>query len=578
MSPTFDEPVHLYAGYACLKAGTYTVNAPWHPPFGQMWSAAPLIPFDLVIPLRTKAGTPVPLSPPQQYMLGDAFLYKNHLDADTMITLARTMTLCLSLFLGVFIYQWSKILFEDTSAILSLFLWAFSPTLLANATLVTTDTSFAVFFFCFFFCWYRFEKEWTERARRICWGILASIFLGLAFGSKYLAISILPIGLLLAGHGVLQHEKRRYCLSLALIASGAFIVLALVFRFGELPIFWRGLTTIARQTQERRATFLLGQYSSTGWWYYFPFLFLTKTPLPQLVFLFWGVFNVLRKKNLEAFLWIPPFLYLLMACFSKVQIGQRHILAIYPFLFVLAGGAVQNWRQWTKGTIGVFSLLLAWQIWTTCSCYPDLLAYFNELTGGPDKAYLVASDSNVDWGQDLKGLGEYIKQSGNPEVILSYTGTAEPQAYGVTYQNLLSRDISSDHINSQNPQKEILAVSVTNLQGVSYPDHALLDWCRSLRPVARIGYSIFVYDVTHNALAHRHLGQLYMRSREMQKAIRECSRVVLLQPQDPSAYYNLGFVNEFFGDKKQARKAYLKALKLGPEARIIKDALKRLNS
>src|SRR5262245_36481883 len=44
-SATYDEPLHLTAGYLALAEGDYRVD-PSHPPFVRMWAALPLLAMD----------------------------------------------------------------------------------------------------------------------------------------------------------------------------------------------------------------------------------------------------------------------------------------------------------------------------------------------------------------------------------------------------------------------------------------------------------------------------------------------------------------------------------------------------
>jgi hypothetical protein len=131
---------------------------------------------------------------------------------------------------------------------------------------------------------------------------------------------------------------------------------------------------------------------------------------------------------------------------------------------------------------------------------PHQLAYFNESVGGPEQGYRYLSDSNLDWGQDLKRLKAYIAKEDLPVIYLSYFGTASPSYYGIRYQYVPTmwpskRPPAGDRVAEDAPRK-ILAISVYNLQDVSNSSDPLFRWLWSRRPVAKIGYSIFVYDLT----------------------------------------------------------------------------------
>src|SRR5207245_9739104 len=93
---------------------------------------------------------------------------------------------------------------------------------------------------------------------------------------------------------------------------------------------------------EPRPAFLLGRVSNDGWWYFFPVTFALKTPVPLLVLL--GLAVATRRRHAtpwrdELVLWLPVAIYAMVAVIRALNIGHRHLLPIYPFLFVAAGRA-----------------------------------------------------------------------------------------------------------------------------------------------------------------------------------------------------------------------------------------------
>jgi len=203
---------------------------------------------------------------------------------------------------------------------------------------------------------------------------------------------------------------------------------------------------------QSRSAFLLGQVRTTGWWYYFPVAFVIKTPLPTLVVLLLAVAAAARRARAPwraaaqapRGAWSGParelslvslggFLavYGLAALTSHLNIGQRHILPMYPAMFVLAGAAARwmahPWRVvrlWVPAVAGclVVANVLAW---------PDYLPYFNRLIGGPRNGWRYLSDSNVDWGQDLKRVAEYFAARPGEDLKLAYFGSGRPEYYGL---------------------------------------------------------------------------------------------------------------------------------------------------
>jgi hypothetical protein len=123
------------------------------------------------------------------------------------------------------------------------------------------------------------------------------------------------------------------------------------------------------------------------------------------------------------------------------------------------------------------------------------------LAGGPDGGWRYLVDSNLDWGQDLGGLKLWMDENDVPEVWLSYFGEARPDYYGIAYTGLDSfpprlMDVQARPFAPQNPAPGIYAISATNLQGVHFANHEQFSWFRSREPIGKIGYSIFLFEVS----------------------------------------------------------------------------------
>ena len=174
----------------------------------------------------------------------------------------------------------------------------------------------------------------------------------------------------------------------------------------------------------------------------------------------------------------------------------------------------------------------------TLRIFPHYLAYFNGLVGGPGEGYRYLSDSNLDWGQDLEGLKRYMDKEGLPMVYLSYFGNPPPSAYGIRYQFVPARghlappppDVMPDDMT-----REVLAISVLSLQAVHFQDKNLYRWLYRRRPVAKIGYSIFLYDLTGDAEAHLRLAQVYLKVGPRSLAVPELRKVLSLDPSHQEA-------------------------------------------
>jgi hypothetical protein len=175
---------------------------------------------------------------------------------------------------------------------------------------------------------------------------------------------------------------------------------------------------------------------------------------------------------------------------------HRHLLPII-LSFVAAGeaaAALVAWRApkgaWLAGALAL------WYAGGTLLQHPHHLAYFNEIAGGSQNGWRLLVDSNLDWGQDLKRLAEWTRANHVGKLKLSYFGSADPAYYGIDSEALPG--YTSPHaarITREIEPGDTVAVSATNLQGVYLDpeDRPLMEKLRGLTPVARIGYSIFVY-------------------------------------------------------------------------------------
>ena len=100
--------------------------------------------------------------------------------------------------------------------------------------------------------------------------------------------------------------------------------------------------------------------------------------------------------------------YFLLISVAADQIGVRYLLPIFPLLFVWTSRFVPSFAS-VRGGYLVIVLLLAWQAGSALRVFPNHIAYFNEIAGGPQAGPLLLDDSNVDWGQGIKQAAEYVR-------------------------------------------------------------------------------------------------------------------------------------------------------------------------
>ena len=167
------------------------------------------------------------------------------------------------------------------------------------------------------------------------------------------------------------------------------------------------------------------------------------------------------------------------------------------FLLVMAGGSLSLLTS-SKIAKTFGAVLALWLIISVLRVSPYYIAYFNELTDGPKNAPYYLSDSNVDWGQDLRRLMAYLEKHEIHQVNLLYWGPTPPNYYDDRYKVRSTPwpdDVGKDPV----PPPGIYAISVNYLVGFKHAIYDLgagptyMDWLARYTPSDRIGYSIYIY-------------------------------------------------------------------------------------
>jgi hypothetical protein len=509
-SPTYDEGTHLAAGYSYLATRDFRLDSE-HPPLIKEIQALPLfliyrLPFNPDPEhWREKSG----------FLSGQDFLYKSALSADRMLMLARLPNLFLGASLIALIGWWAYRLWSTRAALLAMAVACLDPNLVAHSSVVTDDIGVTLFIFLTVYLLWEYVNAST-------WWLLAATGLstGAALVSKFSGLLLVPLIPLVIAFAILTDGKAAVLLPAKrthkprhkFLGSAAVLFFILFFAALTIPAAYffqgfqhwlSGFGLLLSLTPDGRAAFFLGQYSYEGWWSYFLVAFLIKTPIGSLALILASLalykFGSPLGWREAAFLLVPVIVFFGVATQSKVAIGLRYILPVYPFLFVLASrlATVRSRNGWAQLLISVPVLLTAI---SSFRIGPHQLAYFNEFVGGPEQGYRYLSDSNLDWGQDLKGVKAYMDKENLPVIYLSYFGTAPPSYYGIRYQYVpgtwpLEWPLAADATPTRAARK-ILAISVYNLQDVAFPYDPLFRWLWTRTPIAKIGYSIFVYDLT----------------------------------------------------------------------------------
>lgn len=489
-SPTYDEYAYFGVGEYELKTHRFDVpTAGTHPPLAFYLSSLPSLhrPLDMEAwsysqELREELGPELPLF--HDYERSERLFLRNE-QPGSDLDRGRMVVLSLGFALGALIFLWSRRLFGPVGGVASLVLFAFDPNLLAHARLITPDFTLTLMYFGAFFA----ASAGSGTRQIVC----AGVFTGLALLSKHAALAMLPVLALpyLLDSGEPQALARRIRPLLKVVA-----IAALVFVLGyqlQPGYFVDSVRYQLDHASEGHGSYLWGQHSTTGWWYYYLFAMAIKTPLPLLILVggsvVGGALRAVPRRELAALVLPPLALITLFSTIPGPNIGLRYVLPVYPFLIVLAGGAAAlAWRK--NGTRVVLALLLAFQVIGTVRAYPNYLPYFNELVGGPSRGYEFLVDSNLDWGQDLKQLAAYVDEHELGKIHLAYFGSVDPDLYGIDHEPM-SLEIL-DRALTEEGWHGTLAVSATLLAG-AYVDDDAYERLRARTPDAVIGHSIHIY-------------------------------------------------------------------------------------
>ncbi|HEY2844796.1 MAG TPA: glycosyltransferase family 39 protein [Bryobacteraceae bacterium] len=545
-SQTWDEGFEIASGYSFLKTGDYRISLE-QPPVGRILSAVPLLWLNPSLPLDHPSWRQR-----DEVAFGREFLYGNRVPADRLLFWARMPTILATFVLGLALALWTRSAFGPTAALCALALFAFDPNIIAYGRYAKNDMLVTLWSLMATVAWADYLRGGRRRSL-----MAAGLLLGLAVGTKFSAIFLLPVFAILVLFRALETPNReqgretvarglRALLIAAAMGAGVTVaaygpeirMLMPATRAGReadpsirmlrdvadartatgramrwagnrlgLPAhpLLEGINDVASHNFDGHESYLLGMHGKTGWWYYFPIAFAVKTPVATLILLFISLAAAGRRMVARvgprsqffhgwitastfryAVALVPIAVYGSLAMLAHIDIGLRHLLPVYPLLFALLGAAMARWRP--RYAVAACALLMV----ESLAAYPDYLAFFNAAAGGPSQGPKYLLDSNLDWGQDAIKLKSWMNARGVREVCTCYFGTAELAHYGIAGPNVPpTRD-------RRREADCFAAISVTALYG-NYVAPGDYTWLRSLQPVAKIGYSIYVYDLRRNS-------------------------------------------------------------------------------
>ena len=536
-SPTYDEPGHLAAGYRIWTSGAadlYIVN----PPLVKTVAAWPLLFFQPKTDWSRVIDSP---GYRPEFSTGRVFLADNPDTWYWMMTTARWACIPLSLIGAVVAFQWAREVFGATSGWIALVLWTFDPNLLGNGCLLAPDVGgSSMGLLAGYLFWKWLERASWERT------VLAGLGLGLALLSKatLLVFGPLWIGLWVVhrwrkGAGFEWQGAEARQLAVALLLSCYVLNMGYSFagtgtrlrdfefvshtlggarrpgqissnRFrnsllGRLPLpvpreFVLGLDMQKKDFENGRWTFLAGRWKWGGWPYFYLVAIAIKSPLGYGLLLVAAI-RVVWQGGLESRRTTLAIVLPIVAIIGFVSREQgfttfvRYVLPALPFAIVLLAGVGRWVDQGTKLARYGVGITLAWIVSTSLWCLPFSFSYFNELVGGPEQGHEYLFDSNLDWGQDLYFVRDWIEQ--HPEarpLTLSWNDIFDPELAGL---NLPLTPNPPNRVGGKvgpHPDSSFVGWHIVCVNNLHSADQRYA-YLRELQPVDRIGYSVMVYHL-----------------------------------------------------------------------------------
>lgn len=526
-SPVCDAAAHhIASGYSYIKAGDFRMN-PSAPPLLRLLMGIPVLVLNPSLPIDHPSWEGI--DSPEFHK---QFLFICNNNTEAIIFLSRLPMIILSLFLGILIFIWARQIYGYKAALFALFLYCFSPTMLANAPLAMLDMGCAFFIFLFLFQLWRYLNNKTLLNL-----VLTGLCFGLAQSTKITAVILYPLSaffiladflidrknqgtsllkmlgkiIIIWFTGILVlwatyffefkpllenaphvEEKigyiRRFANALPFVNNGR-LSESLVYFAKNIPIplstYIVTLLGVINLMLSDYPVYFMGNMVYGGSRIYYIINFLIKTPVPLIMLIILSLIFIRRRTRTRLLTWlfivVPIAIFFLSASNSKLQCGLRYLLPMYPFIFLWISD-IMNIKL--KRNQKAFNVLIAaccvWYLISSLFAYPDYLAYFNEFTGGMrGSGYKISHDA--DWGQDMKALKVYMDKERIDNIRILYFGTVDPSYYAIDYKHMTQDEMKV-------PVKgAYYVISMRYLQSV--------EWTDRLRPVERVGGTMFVYYI-----------------------------------------------------------------------------------
>jgi hypothetical protein len=503
---TYDEPGHITAGLQAWQQGRFEL---WtdHPPLGRIWLTLPI------------AHTQVEMTSEQ--LTAGYRVTAMQPGPEWLAWRTRPMNTLLGIALGLALWFATRRLFSPGAANVALALFAFTPSLIAHFSVVTTDGIGALFVFLTAWQLVRWRSN-PSRAQTVLMGlVLGGLLLAKLYTPPELLLALVLMLVLGRDGGVNKFRQWNWkpmlaALGIAMLTwwAGYFFHVShlkvgddqVVASFPNRPVkvwatkskvhlslivpageYFEGLRDVAFSNRRGRPAWFLGQiYPKGGIRTYYPVAIALKWPTVVLLLFFGSLLLGVRKTCRSPADLLVMCLFgavvLAFALQSKVDIGERHILPLYPFVLLVAGGLWEHVRKHRTGAI-ILILALCLNAADVLRYAPDYLSYFNIFVD-PASSWRLLTDSNLDWGQGLLALRQYERQHPSEEMHLAYFGSVDPALYGIHAKPLAAGERMTGRV----------IAGATCLSGQTLENPDAYRWLWAYRPMLVLDHTLWVFD------------------------------------------------------------------------------------
>ncbi|HEY3842367.1 MAG TPA: glycosyltransferase family 39 protein [Acidimicrobiales bacterium] len=488
-SATFDEPVYVSSGVIGVLHHDLTVNAE-HPPLFKVLAALPVLAVGPVVPGDGKWNV-------NNERVYSARFVQAQMRAGTMhrVTVAaRVVPLLEAALVALVLYALASLLFGTWSGVVAALLWLLDPLVLGLGHLDGVDLPFALTTALVSLTLIRWLRR---RDRRSLLWLGAACGAAVSAQSTGLLLAAIAAAVVLVGARRAGGRGRAAWGQPALVALVSWVVVWIVYLVLDPSVvvhswvvlpqpYVEGLRYLFSHDTSSAPGFLFGvSWTGANVWFW-PATLLVKLSTPVLLVLVAGSLGfvaLVRMGRVSASTWrhvlvgviVPGAVLMAVELPNPRTLGVRYLLPVIALWIVVASPiALVAGRRLVAVTLGLVLVAAAVVVATS---YPHSIAY----TAAPFRpGYRVATDSNVDWGQDFslltawsRGRHPYVAYFGPRGITASSIPGARPLVG--TAPSAVSGWV---------------AASASDLTSA---DRSSLAWLRGYCPVGTLGGSILLY-------------------------------------------------------------------------------------